>query len=236
VLWESRPSGPGTNDVLVGGIDDAESVYMSFRAFDAATGQDRLADIRHGNRPSRGGWFNHFQPRGNNVPERYLLAGAGGRGAGLLDDAMFIRSCWWTDGRTAGHLLVFRGARTWGVRCYPPMPTPTVFNKRTPYELSAWAFDENRSPSKADPGWSARDIPMAVRAMVLAGETLFVAGPPDKPGPEGGLLWAFSAPDGKKLAEYSIDAPPVWDGMAAANGRLYIATRDGMLVCMGSVQ
>jgi outer membrane protein assembly factor BamB len=48
-----------------------------------------------------------------------------------------------------------------------------------------------------------------------------------------GLLWAVAAQDGKKLAEYKLDSPPVFDGMIAANGRLYIATRDGRLLCMG---
>jgi len=34
------------------------------------------------------------------------------------------------------------------------------------------------------------------------------------------------------LAEYKLDSPPVFDGMTAANERLYISTRDGRLLCM----
>jgi outer membrane protein assembly factor BamB len=79
------------------------------------------------------------------------------------------------------------------------------------------------------------------RAMVLADTTLFVAGPPDtgddavaaSEGTKGSLLCAFSAEDGKELAEYNLDSPPVFDGMIAANERLYIATTDGRLTCMG---
>jgi len=48
-----------------------------------------------------------------------------------------------------------------------------------------------------------------------------------------GILYAVSAEDGKKLAEYKLESPPVFDGMIAANGRLYISTRDGRLLCMG---
>jgi len=81
------------------------------------------------------------------------------------------------------------------------------------------------------------------RAMVLAGKTLFVAGPPDVggvgddalaafEGKKGGVLWAVSPADGKKLAEYKLDSLPVFDGMIAANGRLHISTRDGRLICM----
>ena len=89
-----------------------------------------------------------------------------------------------------------------------------------------------------------QDIPLRVRAMALAGRTLFVAGVPDVTDPEdplasfagrkGGLLQAFSAADGKKLAEYALPSPPVWEGVAAAGGRLYVATAAGGLLCLGA--
>jgi hypothetical protein len=104
--------------------------------------------------------------------------------------------------------------------------------------------------------WS-EELPMQARAMVLAEKTLFVAGPPvvvnekqalasiSDPavrteleeqdaaleGHKGGVLWAVSGEDGKKLAEYKLDAPPVFDGMAAADGELYISTMDGEVLC-----
>jgi hypothetical protein len=43
----------------------------------------------------------------------------------------------------------------------------------------------------------------------------------------------ISASDGKLLAEYKLESAPVWDGMAASDGRLYISTRKGRLLCMG---
>ena len=62
-------------------------------------------------------------------------------------------------------------------------------------------------------------------------QILFVAGPvnPKEPldveeallGKRGGLLCALSAADGKEVAEYDLDSIPVYDGMAAADGRLY---------------
>ena len=42
---------------------------------------------------------------------------------------------------------------------------------------------------------------------------------------------ALSIKDGRKLAEYKLDAPPVWDSMAAAGGRLYLCTTDGQIRC-----
>jgi len=106
----------------------------------------------------------------------------------------------------------------------------------------------------------AQDLPFIVRAMVLADKTLFVAGLPDVvdediarssmdteailkkldrqdaawQGRKGAVLWAVSAGDGKKLAEYKLDIPPIFDGMIAAGGRLYIVTMDGKVLCMGA--
>jgi len=114
--------------------------------------------------------------------------------------------------------------------------------------------------TRLDYHWS-REVPLHARAMVLAAGTLFIAGPPDvldeealfaRPddpglrekvseqtaaieGRKGGRLWAVSAADGTKLAEYNIEYPPVWDGMAAANGCLYMSTTDGKVACMAGV-
>ena len=62
----------------------------------------------------------------------------------------------------------------------------------------------------------------------------------------GGLRWAVSPDDGKRLGEIKMDSlvlrseaplrrvvPPVFDGIIAAGGRLYISTRDGRVACMG---
>ena len=70
--------------------------------------------------------------------------------------------------------------------------------------------------------------------MVLAGEKLYVAGAPDRAGPKGGQLWGVSAADRSVLEKYDLDAPPVFDGMAAAGGRLHLCTRDGGIVCLGA--
>jgi len=106
------------------------------------------------------------------------------------------------------------------------------------------------------------DVPLYARAMLLANKTLFVAGPPDiideeetfqkimdrdsevaktlsdqdaaLNGSKGSILLAVSASDGKTLAKYELKSLPVWDGMVAANGRLYLSTTDGKIVCFAS--
>jgi hypothetical protein len=50
----------------------------------------------------------------------------------------------------------------------------------------------------------------------------------------GGKLRAVSAADGKTLSRCELASPPVFDGMAAANGRLYLSAMDGHLRCYGN--
>ncbi len=100
------------------------------------------------------------------------------------------------------------------------------------------------SPKKTY-AWSRR-VPLLVRAMVLTDETLFVAGPPDVLDSDeatspfdrrkGALLRAASLVDGQRLAEYTLDAPPVFDGMIAANKCLYLSSIDGNVSCLGEIR
>jgi hypothetical protein len=93
-----------------------------------------------------------------------------------------------------------------------------------------------------------------VQAMVLTDKTLFVAGPtvkvneiPRQPSDadpfaealevgRSGRLLAVSADNGETLAGYDLKHSPVFDGMAAANGRLYLSCVEGRIVCMSPSQ
>ncbi len=107
--------------------------------------------------------------------------------------------------------------------------------------------------------WLTKHPPLVVRAMAVAGDTLLVAGPPDVvdekamwgrseeklfkkkmaeqaealAGKQGACLWAIAKKDGNKLSEMKLPALPVWDGMAVADGRLFLATADGAVMCLG---
>ena len=80
--------------------------------------------------------------------------------------------------------------------------------------------------------------------MVAAPKTLVVAGPPDVIDPKdplgafegrkGADLWVVSAVTGEKLGEHKLASPPVFNGMAAAGGRLFVCTTDGRIVCMAA--
>jgi hypothetical protein len=85
-------------------------------------------------------------------------------------------------------------------------------------------------------------IPTQAWAMLQAGDVLFVAGPEqDALGSEAALagqseaiLLAVSTADGHPHAHTPLPSPPVWDGMAAADGCLFLATRDGRVLCLAS--
>ncbi len=104
-------------------------------------------------------------------------------------------------------------------------------------------------PAEGEPSWTRRTAVLC-RAMVLAGPTLLVAGPeapvdriphdPTEVDPiaealevkRGGRLLALSTADGGTAGELDLPSPPVFDGMAAAQGRLYLSTRLGNVVCV----
>jgi len=89
-----------------------------------------------------------------------------------------------------------------------------------------------------------KDVPVLARAMVLAKDTLFLAGPPERAirsmpafeGQQGAMLVAVSGSDGRVLARYRLDALSVYDGLAAARGRLFVSLANGTLLCLGGPQ
>ncbi len=91
------------------------------------------------------------------------------------------------------------------------------------------------------PEWIS-NVAVRIRAMVRTSNALFAAGPPDVCDPDdplaalegrrGGVLMNFDASDGRKVAEHHLDAPPVFDGLSAAAGRLYLSAADGKLRCL----
>lgn len=203
---------------------DGTAIYMRHKAYDAAT----------------------LRPM-DESPHLYSPTG-------FLDDSWFDRVPWiygtvvysmaGGDTKTkftcpSGRILTCNDETVFG---FGNNPYPDL-NGRTIYRLFAANKDLN-SPTDArrdvlvDFLWS-RQMPINVWAMVLANGTLFAAGPTGNLSPDmldgnrPGRLFAVSASDGETLAEYSLDAMPVWDGMAAAQGRLFLSLKNGQVVCYG---
>ena len=117
--------------------------------------------------------------------------------------------------------------------------------------------------AKSSPAFAIRwetSLPLLARAMVKADDVVFICGPEDivpeeeyvtraQPqqlqklrdqaavysGSEGCILCAVSAADGSNLKEINLDVLPVFDGMIAAYGNIYMSTVDGRVVCLGAM-
>jgi hypothetical protein len=209
-------------DVLVG---DGKSVYMRHLRFDPAGLDYQTAAAAPGAEKRK---------RTHPAVGAHLMSVAG-----LLDDAWFNQTYWTVDGQSHSKLLVFDAGAAYGVKPFAGSArhSRAIFKPGT----NGYALFANERPGHQT-RWSIK-VPVRLTAMVVAGSTLFAAGTPDVADPDdpwaaiegqrGGLLWAVSTEDGRKLDEYQLDSPPVFDGMAAARGRLYVSTIDGTIVCFG---
>ena len=153
----------------------------------------------------------------------------------------------------AGKLVVFDDRRTYGAQWegnFPNRYPNHVIGQGT--DIVAHGLEAEASTKgftvhpETDPVWRV-NLPLIVRAMVLAPSAdsvagkLFVAGPLEKDddpfapyqGRGDGRLYVLSAADGRKVSEIVLPAQPVFDGMAAADGRLFMALADGRIVCFG---
>ena len=158
-------------------------------------------------------------------------------------------------GAKTGQLLVVGPKKTYAVQAYPsrnlqsPLFTPgkkgyllfadkndnePVLDHRTRGTTKGWGYTRMKPPV-----WH-QWVPVRIRGMVLAGRNLFVAGAPDVVDPadpmaafegrKGAVLRAHAAADGKMLAERKLPAPPVFDGLIAAGGRLFLSTTGGDVI------
>ena len=105
--------------------------------------------------------------------------------------------------------------------------------------------------------WKVEDPAFQALALLVADDIMFAAGPPDiiseedaffalddqavldklaeqsavLKGKDGSIIWAVDTKTGNKIAEYKMESMPVWDGMAAAGGNIFMSTINGDVVC-----
>ncbi|MHC4509061.1 MAG: outer membrane protein assembly factor BamB family protein, partial [Planctomycetota bacterium] len=185
------------------------------------------------------------------VPERGSSAKRLISTRGFLDDS-YNEGTYWTFSErwpgwdrhmrgvpAYGQILSFDENRLYGVHVF----TESVRVRRGFFPGTKGYRLYARDHGTKDDRWSVF-IPVRVRAMVAVGQKLFVAGPPDVvpdadplaafEGRRGAVLWAFSGEEGKKLSEVAeLDALPVYDGLIATAGKLYMSLKHGRLVCFG---
>jgi len=114
----------------------------------------------------------------------------------------------------------------------------------SPAQRPAAAQGSRTAPNAPERFRWTREVPLVVRAMVKADGALFAAGPesieelamlsdPQAQAEVSGVLAVFSPEDGELLARHELDSSPVFDGMAATRGQLYVSTLAGEVVCFG---
>jgi len=197
-------------DILIG---DGSRVYMRTKAFNAQLEPEQASTA--------------LRPRN-----------------GFLDDTYFKRMPWnYQAGgsRDYGRLLVHDKRSVYFIRQFDSMRglDPTVFF--TPGRKGYLLFAKNMSGGRNV--WSER-VPIRIRAMVLCGELLIVAGPPDVVDPadplgafegrKGGAVYVVDTTKGERVSDFTLPASPVFNGAAAANGRLFLTLEDGTISCFGS--
>jgi len=232
--------GGTTTDVLV---SDGESIYLrTFRFNKECVQQEKM---------SRHLFSTSSLLDGNEHHRSHLVIGTG-------DFSRIAVAYSWIanrPGNYGSHLavpygltLVFDDKGVWGVRrlkgytLYADEHKPFACDE----ESAGGGPDFRAAPRSFKPSfkWSTV-IGMRPRALVRAGSGLLLGGTStiadgeDRPeafadfeGRGKGLLWTMSSQNGTKLSSLTLEAPPVWDGMAVANGRLYVSRADGVLECL----
>jgi len=142
-----------------------------------------------------------------------------------------------------GVMLAYKDRQAWGVRrTASGAGSYTLFCKDIP-DLADDdpAYKNDLIRTGGDWKWGVNPG-MRPRSMLVAGDAVVLGGMPLADGPEAfpafegkkdGLLKVFSASDGTAGAQVKLDSAVVWDGMAAAEGKLFVCTMNGSLVCVG---
>lgn len=233
-----------TNDILSG---DGELVFLKYFTFDrdgvrSETTRPHLFSITG---LLGEDWF----------VRSYWILGEGMPGAGWSNWANAANTF------PAGRILSFREDLVYGYGREKVAGGPVghradtyrLFASRLADPAGSPAAKQRKSqpPRKAAPLWTDPQS-LIVRALVLGRDRLAMAGPRDlgqktpellafanEPearagfaGEKGVYLRIANAADGQTLSECELPAMPVFDGLAAANGRLYLATRDGQVLCL----
>jgi outer membrane protein assembly factor BamB len=160
---------------------------------------------------------------------------------GLLDDAYFKRMPWSMGRSSHARLVVHDGRHAYCLRMFDSLQglDPKVYF--TPGKQGYLLFAHDLKSGKN--AWEQR-LPIRGRAMVVTGDQLCVAGPPDVvdaddplaafEGRRGGVLRIVDKADGRTVSEHKLGWPPVFNGAAAANGRLLLSLEDGSVACLGA--
>ncbi|MCW8133270.1 MAG: PQQ-binding-like beta-propeller repeat protein [Planctomycetota bacterium] len=128
-----------------------------------------------------------------------------------------------SDGRNAGRAIAFDE----GLCVAFQTPRGESWALAGPMVLTAAAKDPK------NPAWKSEPIELIADDLVLSPNFVYVAGHYRRVKGES-ELWVLARADGKVLSKTPVGGFPSYLGLSAANGKLFVATRDGKLICFGA--
>lgn len=224
VLWRKTLNEGlgGQSDVLT---SDATSLYLLGHEINPLTGETRRL----------------YDPDGKpDAPETYFLIRAKEAERFLasshygLADATWTRNGLarrknmqtWRYGGASGLLMAFGGS---GIAGYQNLTVSDSSKADRSVNRIEYAAGTNASWAVSFGQFTQVD------AMALGSNSLVAAGPKDwkRASDKQGFLHAYARQDGARQSDVTLPAPPVYDGVALACGKVYVAADDGTLKCFG---
>lgn len=243
-------------DPATGSIETQQTIYSAdvetdkMPEGDAFTIPGTLADVLVGD--GQAVWMRHqlvFGQEGRGILPVYATGG-------FRDDSWFNRTDWSVGSVPHAQLLVFDSHNAYGIEAFPSTGRAVAFRPadrgyrlfgRPLKAVPSAASEVRRGKGEGKKGGSGADlwsqrVNVRGKAMALAGQTLFVAGAPDVideedplgplEGRHGSMVCAYDVGSGRERQQLRLDSLPAWDGMAVADGRVYLAMQSGEVICL----
>ncbi len=174
---------------------------------------------------------------------------------GFLEDSFFNGSLWHYNDRTANIISLDKN-NLYGVNIYSKNSFKSSSHVNFhPGRQGIKLFAANIIPpasgrylprNKAGRGrvgahlWTST-IPIKAKSLLVGSDSLYLAGVRDRvhkedpwahyDGRMGGLITIYSKKDGNLKKRIELASPPVFDGLASADGKLFVSCKDGSVLC-----
>ncbi|MFC1497606.1 PQQ-binding-like beta-propeller repeat protein [Verrucomicrobiota bacterium] len=174
---------------------------------------------------------------------------------GFFDSQWFNRAQW-SAGEATGYLVASDVDAAYYVQAHSYRGNTAYFVPKGGTDAGILGASRDKSKARSDVKydgvalgrvegkkkvWEEETFLVCPWSMVVTKENLFTAGftlvvDKDDPwaafeGRKGGILTVMDKKTGEKISEYKLESPPVWNGMAAVDGKLFVSCRDGSIVC-----
>ncbi|MHC4251494.1 MAG: outer membrane protein assembly factor BamB family protein, partial [Planctomycetota bacterium] len=171
----------------------------------------------------------------------WSVGSAKGQVAAFDDRHAFVVTSYRRYGQSCGHdvFRLARGGYHLACRELAGAKGTGASGKRTRGRKGKKGGKEEGQPAKAGQ-WSV-SIPIRVNSILAGADCVYVAGTRDLveeddpwghvQGRRGGMLAVHARSDGRRLSETALDNAPVFDGLSASRGNVFLVTEAGVVLC-----